>query len=109
MPRLYAQGADLEREHCHNAISNGALVAMRGAGSKCYSKDNKYKLDTIFIYQNKIVLSQHKKRGNIEKRDLINLMELQRELQKLIPNIEVCVGSSSNLKKVADMVNEIFK
>jgi len=54
MPKLYQQGANLERKQCHEAISGGALIAMRGAGSKCYSKENKYKIDTIFIYEGKI-------------------------------------------------------
>jgi len=104
MARLYNIGAKLEREHCHNAISGGALVAMRGAGSKCYSKENKYKIDTIFIYKDKIVLAQHKKRGIIKKKDLAGLIELQ----NLIPIIEVCVGSSDKLMNVKELAGELF-
>ena len=104
MARLYNQGAELEREHCHLAINQGALIAMRGAGSKCYSKENKYKVDTIFIYKDKIVVSQHKKRGIIEKKDLASLIELQ----NMLPNIEVCIGSSDKLVNVKEMVGELF-
>jgi len=104
MARLYNQGAELERKHCHLAISGGALIAMRGAGSKCYSKENKYKIDTIFIYKDRIVLSQHKKRGIIKKKDLACLIELQ----NLIPNIEVCIGSSNKLTNVKELIGELF-
>jgi len=103
---LYDQGANVERKHCHLAISGGALVAIRGAGSKSYSRESKYKIDTIFIYQDKVVLAQHKKRGSIQKKDLVRLMELQ----SMLPGfIKVCVGDSKKLRNVNELIGDIFK
>ena len=93
---IYQQGANIEREACKNAIRSGYLIAMRGAGSKCYSKNGKYKIDTIFIKKNEVVLVQHKKTGKISQQELENLIRLQKKL----PNCKVMIGDKNGLKEV---------
>ena len=60
----YRKGANLEREAVNQHIKNGAIFAMRGAGSKCKGK---LKVDVIALYSGKggfwgtLVLEQYKK------------------------------------------------
>jgi len=102
MMSRYQQGANLERRECHVAISGGALLALRGAGSKSYGK---YKIDTIFVFKDKVVLTQYKKSGKIAKRDLVALLELQRKVPEFI---EIRVGTTSETKSPDELLPEIF-
>jgi hypothetical protein len=86
--------------HCHEALKEGAVLALRGAGSKSYGN---YKIDTIDIFPKgskvEIRLIQHKKRGYINKQDVVRLLELQ----KIVPdNVVVYVGDKDGILPVED-------
>jgi len=97
---IYTQGARVEREHCHRAVDEeGAILSLRGAGSKSYSKGQKYKIDTIDVFKDRIRVTQHKKKGHIPKTEVFKLLELQR----LVPdNVKVYVGDSKGIKHIED-------
>lgn len=100
---IYSQGANIERNHCKRAIREGALVSLRGAGSKSYGP---YKIDTIDIFPDKIRVTQHKKRGHIAKTQIVKLLELQR---KCPSNVEIYIGDTGGLKHINECVKLLFK
>jgi len=97
---IYQQGARVEREHCHLAIKDGALLSLRGAGSKSYGR---YKIDVIDVFPKEselgIRLIQHKKKGYIPKTEIVKLLDLQRRVPN---NVKVYVGTSSELIHIED-------
>lgn len=54
----YRKGANVERQAVTDHIKNGAIFAMRGAGSKCKGK---LKVDVIALYDGFLFLEQYKK------------------------------------------------
>lgn len=54
----YARGATFERKIIKDGIEAGALMGMRGAGSKCYGK---IKVDVVLLYEDRVTLIQCKK------------------------------------------------
>lgn len=100
----YTRGSNLERRHCHEAIEDGAVVAVRGAGSKSYGK---FKIDTVFLYRDKVVFCQQKI-GKIGKTELFGLMQLQKIFSKPV-NVEVSVGTCDGITPVNSMIGRLFK
>lgn len=91
---IYQQGARIERLHCHRAIKEGALLSLRGAGSKNYGK---YKIDVVDVFPDKIRLIQHKKKGHIPKKEVVKLLDLQKRVPD---NVEVFIGDAIGLTHI---------
>ena len=101
----YEQGRRLESEHCKRAVEEGAFLALRGAGSRCYGK---YKVDTVDINKERIRLIQWKKKGAIKKKDLVGLVKLQQILTEPL-RVEICLGTNEKIENVSGCIHLIFE
>ena len=76
----YRKGANLEREAVNQHIKNGAIFAMRGAGSKCRGK---LKVDVVALYpkigilKGVLVLEQYKKGKQSIKKEKKQFMKIK--------------------------------
>lgn len=95
MVNKYRQGVILERAGCKKAVAEGALLAGRFASSKNWGV---YKIDTVEIYDNRVVLTQYKK-GAMSKKEKDGLKELAELLIEPVPVIVRYVERKKEVKK----------
>lgn len=56
----YSRGADRERELIRIAMASGAVLAIRGAGSKSHALEPELKVDLVVFKQGRVYLIQSK-------------------------------------------------
>ena len=88
------QGSRLEQQGCKDAVEAGALLAGRFAASKNWGR---FKIDTVSVFLDRVVLTQYKK-GKATKKEREELLELGRLLPKLM-KVEVVLVEKIKEKK----------
>lgn len=84
----YAKGAQLERDTIKAGIKSGAILGMRGAGSKSYGQ---LKVDVVLLYEDRLVLIQCKKskQRNFKEKKQFHIVKLPETVRVLRDFIEV--------------------
>lgn len=85
MNHNYTKGARFEREIIRRFMRQGAVLAVRAAGSKCYAKNPKLKVDVVVFKPPYVYLVQAKRQEKARSKQL-------KEFGKSVEELRLCYG-----------------